>query len=336
MQSFHCLFSIGCLVAPLVAKPFLMAIPEDAAVLPNATATTVSSAPAPGTGSILMYAYMIVGLLMFLSGFCCLLIYLVGNRTILLKKAAKAGERSKKSMTHFRRVPYAIFLVLLAMMYGTYCAVEAAYSTFLLTFIVKHLGWSKDLTADVLAALMGAFTGGRALGIVIVVVLKPSVIILGDLTLMFLFLLVLSIAVNMHSSVVWISSVGLGFAMASVYGIGFTWTESHVGARAKVSTLILVASSVGEMSGPAMVGPLMDRAGFIWFAYSILALMSICLVSMIGLEIIGKEINVNKKRKGRTAADAVKLDPDNHCTADEEKPTQAPQVPQDTDDAASQ
>ncbi|ELU08562.1 hypothetical protein CAPTEDRAFT_83377, partial [Capitella teleta] len=255
MQGFHCLFSVGCLLAPLIAEPFLMEVPQD-----DLSNSTIQSTVFTPMETQVMYAYLISGVLTLLAGVGFTFIFFLETPRIFMAKSKdnkKEEENAPDPLESVNRVLYGIFLTFLAVMYTAYCAAEASFGVYLLTFAVKYVNWTKKKSANLTAALMGAFTAGRALGIPLVIVLRPSVIILVDLISMVSMLAILSAFVNVHDAVLWVCSIGFGFAMASFYGTGFTWTERRIGTRPRVSALILVASAIGEMSGPSMVGPIM-------------------------------------------------------------------------------
>jgi FHS family Na+ dependent glucose MFS transporter 1 len=280
MQCFHCLFSVGCLVAPVIAEPFLMETTNEVTNGTNYTADPTSAPPE----SQIMYAYLIAGVMTFVSGITFGCIFVFVDSKIFLKKKREEKDENRNATDPIDSIPqtlYHIFLSFLAVMYAAYCAVEVTFATYLLTFAVRYLHWSKKAAANVTSALMGAFTAGRGLGIVQVIFLRPSLMIFGDLTAMVVIMAVLCAFVTMHSAVLWACSIGFGFAMATFYGTGFTWTEQQIGTQARVSALILVASSIGEMSGPAMAAPLMGKVGYFSFVVVILTLCAVGLFCMI-------------------------------------------------------
>ena len=323
MQAFHCIFGVGCLVAPLIAQPFLLQASD-----PHLQSTTTTLKPdvasvsnahhsdgdGDGVGvtvweasrelnatmmqegeSQLKYAYLIAGLLMLLSccGMAC--VFLMGDRRLRLRKHQKSESQlsslqERQGIMDKQRIIYLAILSVLALFFLVYVALEAAYCTYMLTFVVKYLGWSKTMGAAVTSALMGAFTGGRALGIILVTVIRPFILLMVDLVVCVIFSVILVVFVDMHVSIFWICSVGLGLGMATVYATGFTWTESYIGVSAKVSALILVASSFGEMIGPAITGPLMEKVSLMSYAYITLSLVVSCLACMIVMELLGRKL----------------------------------------------
>ena len=339
MQALHCIFGVGSLVAPLVSEPFLLkkadqeeerttreppewtsqSVAYSASVMLGGSNASLESSTlyAGEVGeSQVMYAYLISGVLMLLS--CCAMTwtYLMGDKSLILRKKPKLktqqGSPDEKEAIAKHHIVNIAFLVLLAIFFATYVTMDVVYGTFLMTFAVKQLGWSKTNGAAVTSAFMGVFTVGRGLGIVLVNFIRPSILLTADLILCVIFSVILTGFVNMHVSVLWICSVGLGLGMATVYATGFTWTETYTGVSGKVSALILAASAVGEMSGPAMSGPLMEKVGYMSYVYLTLSLSLLCLVTMIALHFMG--FKMRKLTEEESASDIVaEVDAEEHC-----------------------
>ena len=339
MQAFHCLFGVGCLLAPIISEPFLLKKPDDdqmvttikpewisqsanysAAVdLAERNVSMATSEPfvSEAGESQVMYAYLITGVLMLLTGCALVWTYLIGDKSLRLKKKQKSQAQpvspdKEKETVVKQRVVYIAFLVLLALFFVLYVAMEMVFGTFLMTFAVKQLGWSKTKGAAVTTAFMGAFTGGRGLGIILVTLIRPSILLTADLILCVIFSVILTGFVNMHVSVLWICSVGLGLGMATVYATGFTWTETYIGVSGKVSAMILVASAVGEMAGPASTGPLMEKVGYISYVYVMLGTSLACLGTIIALQLLGLKLRNLSGGKLREPAIEVEVDAEDH------------------------
>ncbi|ELU08565.1 hypothetical protein CAPTEDRAFT_211226 [Capitella teleta] len=290
MQGFYCVLSMGSLVAPLIAEPFLQEKPQNALTSGQIGIST----PAEKSETQIVYVYLMTGIYMITAGVGFTCMFLLETPRMLLAKSKdnkKEEENAPDPLESVNRVFYGIFLTFLAVMYTAYCAAEASFGVYLLTFAVKYLNWNQQQAAMVTAALMGAFTAGRALGIPLVIVLRPSVIILVDLISMVSMLAILSAFVNVHDAVLWVCSIGFGFAMASFYGSGFSWVEHRIGVRTRVNAMILVASAVGELVGPSTVGPIMGTVGYNSFVYLILTFVVVALISFIALEVLSIKVN---------------------------------------------
>ncbi|ELU05532.1 hypothetical protein CAPTEDRAFT_209634, partial [Capitella teleta] len=185
-----------------MAEPFLMEVPQDA--LTNSTLPSTLTTPSE---TRVTYAYLIAGIVTMTAGFAFSWMFMLKTPRIFLEKSQIINKNVKDAMPDplesVNKVSYGMFLACLASMFTVHCAVEHGYSVYLLTFAIKHLNWSKKKSADVTAALMGAFAAGRALGIPLVTILRPSVIMLLDLISMVSMLTMLCAYVDECQSVLW-------------------------------------------------------------------------------------------------------------------------------------
>lgn len=282
MQFMHFSFAFGGVLAPLITEPFLTSNPEtdDATNRSEATAQNItlagntSSQVLPLTTQV-HYAYLICGVIIFLTSLP-LIHQWFGERSEKRRQATGEEEKTVKQPlpTHL----FIFVLLVLCIMYFLYCAVEDTFASFLTTFVVKQLFWSKSTGALITSVYWASFASGRFLSIFIIHIIPV-------IQLLFIYSLTLIVAtigffLSAHHNVtegVWVCSVAAGLAMSSFFPTGLLWMERDLlRVTGRVASAILVASSLGSMVDPIILGHLMQEQTPMWFSYILMIEAILC------------------------------------------------------------
>ena len=96
------------------------------------------------TGKI-FYAYLIVGLVMLISVVCLSFGFIMDNRSLKNKKPKNKKVQMNKTRIKQDNIFFKItILSLMSVFYASYLVVEMNYSSFLPTYVVKKLDWTKS------------------------------------------------------------------------------------------------------------------------------------------------------------------------------------------------
>lgn len=151
-------------------------------------------------------------------------------------------------------------VVLVALLLLLYVGAEASFGGWIYTYAVA-LDLSDAATAAYLtSAFWGALTLGRLLAIPLAARFRPHSILLADLAGC---LISVGILLLWPGSTVatWLGSLGLGLAMASIFPTAIALAERQIPITGRVTGWFLVASSVGAMTLPWLIGQLFESAG---------------------------------------------------------------------------
>lgn len=299
LQSIHFAFAIGGAISPFVTGPFLA--PEKnmnttSAVTGNTSianhtnnATTSDSSDFPWTESRLYVPYSIAAFLA-LTATVPLFVLACTSKRPLDVKSVKSVSSVDEDIDEERNIQKlstgmkAFVLIILMVFLGIYCAMEDGFNSFLATFCVSKLKWTKYMASIVTAVFWISYTVARFIGIFLAQIFKPVklMFILTVLVILGFLGFFLSAQFKVYEGI-WISSGVVGLAMSMIFPLVFAWTEESIlPVTGFVASLFLIAASLGSMINPIVLGFLMDYSSPMWLAYimlgeSVINLMVLCL-----------------------------------------------------------
>ncbi|XP_046543216.1 sodium-dependent glucose transporter 1A-like [Haliotis rubra] len=332
MQTTHFAFAFGGVISPLMTQPFLSPLRDEtnATTAPpgvglsgmNITVTSAYNISSNSTlapteekqTTIVFYAYIISAVLTTFFAFPFLISYC---REKSQTKKRTAGEDTSEPQSISRPV-FVFTIAMICVTYMLYCAVEDSFAAYLVTFVVKHLRWSKSRGTELTSAYWASFAGGRFLGIFFVKFITPVKLLficcfsLIASLVAFLFCAQYDITIG-----IWISSVTTGLSMSVFFPTGLTWTEEELlNMSGRVASAILIASSSGTMANPIILGYLMNEHSLMWYAYLLTVESIACLLMFIILLIYARTFL--KKRK-QSAVITIELKANGPSSQVEEK-----------------
>jgi len=110
------------------------------------------------------------------------------------------------------------------------------------------------------SAFWGAFTLGRLAGIPITARLSPRTVLLADLAGCLASAGVL-LAFPRSTAALWLGSIGLGLAMASIFPVTISLAERYLAITGQATGWFMAASGVGSMTLPWLIGQLFEPLG---------------------------------------------------------------------------
>lgn len=192
---------------------------------------------------------------------------------------AEAAGAESRPATHWPLV------ILIAVYFFLYVGMEITYGGWIASYAVA-VGYGNAAAAAVLtSAFWGALTLGRLLSIPIGSRFKPATILWADLILCALFT-VLMLIWHGETWALWVGTIGIGMAMASMFPTMISYAETRMKITGKVTSIFLTGSSIGGMTLPLFTGLLFESAGpqiMLWVVLvaTILTAISYAVVVMV-------------------------------------------------------
>lgn len=159
-----------------------------------------------------------------------------------------------------QRATVRYIIALIALLLALYVGAEAAFGGWIHTYAVA-LDLSDATTAAYLtSAFWGALTVGRLAAIPLAARYRPRSILLADLVGCLVSVGILLLWPGSLAAI-WLGSLGLGFSMASIFPTAITLAERRIPITGQVTGWFLVASSIGAMFVPWLIGQLFEPVG---------------------------------------------------------------------------
>ncbi|KAK3603650.1 hypothetical protein CHS0354_017366 [Potamilus streckersoni] len=320
MQTVHFSFAVGGIISPLITEPFLApkrtemieeplnqkqstsaANISHTDVLPsclNSTNCTFTELEYWGDTKV-QYAYLISTIIGILSAIPFLVSYLQRNSEPQTKEQQDVNEASRRISTQLSNIQKIGLMILLMLLFHLYCAVEDTFASYLMTFSLLHLNWTKLKGSLATAVFWASFGFGRFLGIFIIRLMHPTKMLFLYCTFLIISLASFTVgSVLLFDPVVWLFSSLNGFAMSIIFPTIFSWTEENVmPVSGKIASLFLIAASSGTMLNPLYLGYLMENKSPLWFPYLLLGQSILCLLAFVIVFICTKTCIKRESRK---------------------------------------
>lgn len=217
----HFAYGIGGLLAPLIAKPFA------------------------GRIDAVWWTYGA------LAGFVAL--------TALPLGAVSSPPIQPHTQKHAEAVSLDRTVVLLLLFFFLEVGAEGSLSGWLFTYATLR-GVSTETAFYLNSAFWAAFTLGRLVGIPLAMRFSERRIVVTHLAA-WLVLLALTLSWSNVNAALWLCAIGSGAAMAPVYPAMMAWTQRTLHLSGRIAGWVLVASALGAMGFPWVVGQLFERSG---------------------------------------------------------------------------
>jgi FHS family Na+ dependent glucose MFS transporter 1 len=196
--------------------------------------------------------------------------------------AAVPSPEIRKSTDHgSMRRSNALLVALIAVFFFLHVGAEISYGGWIYSYAVT-MGIAGEIEAAYLtSAFWGSLTLGRLLGIPVSTRLKPYAMILIDLAGTVL-AGVIVLLWGRSLAAVWIGTVLMGLAMASLFPASINFAERNMDITGQITSWFLVGSSVGGMFFPWLIGQFFESTGPSIMIIVILAAFGASLILMGG------------------------------------------------------
>uniref|UniRef100_A0A8D0GDM5 Major facilitator superfamily domain containing 4B n=1 Tax=Sphenodon punctatus TaxID=8508 RepID=A0A8D0GDM5_SPHPU len=253
LQALHFSFALGAFVAPILAKMALGGFisPEDH---PRNLSGLTSSATLLHINFHFnvnfLLSYVVIGtyiLLLSLSFF------------ILYSRSSPARDKMKACLQKYQFAKYHyVLLILLFMFFFCYVGAEVTYGSYIFTYAKTYADMQESKAAGLNSLFWGSFAACRGLAICFANCLYPGTMILLSIigsTVSSLFLALFCT----HPVSLWVGTAVYGASMATIFPSGISWIEQYTTIQGKSASLFVIGAALGEMSIPAVAGPLQGR-----------------------------------------------------------------------------
>jgi FHS family Na+ dependent glucose MFS transporter 1 len=188
----------------------------------------------------------------------------------------------------------ALPIALAAVFLFAYVGAEISFGSWIATY-AADLGLADVRGAALLTSVFWfAFTVGRLLSIPAAVWFTPRQVIPAALAICLVVSALLA-ALPLSSSLLWVSAIALGFAMAPLWPSGYTLSGQVLALTASTSALVLLGDSFGGMVLPSLTGKIMEgfraggpRALAASLPLLVFASLLVCLASFLALSALGR------------------------------------------------
>ncbi|XP_070381811.1 sodium-dependent glucose transporter 1A-like isoform X2 [Dermacentor albipictus] len=291
LQVFHLAFGVGCLVAPLIAEPFLST--GHVGSLLNQTATNLSeyltlndtgySPLEPLTEeSRVYYAFGIASAFHLALVVAMVALYLIddadtkppqeGGATVGCRKESPEDVRFSRTM-----------LALLSAYVCVYVALECTSSQMLTAFAVKsELHLSKSAASRVAAVYFFCFAASRLAAALVTVKLSPFQVLVLSHVVIAVTAAVFLVWGSSNSAVLWACSALTGVGQGPVYAAAVAWTVAYVNMSNKMMSVVIITAGIGALSPPLLVGQFLDHSPNL-FLYVCFVAVLLCVAFFVAM-----------------------------------------------------
>jgi FHS family Na+ dependent glucose MFS transporter 1 len=174
------------------------------------------------------------------------------------------------------RINYGL-VTLLAVFFSLFVGAEVSFGGWISTYTVA-LNLAAETSADYLtSAYWGSLTVARLLSIPLAAHFRPRSILLADL-LAGLASLSLILLWPGSITVLWLGTLGVGFALASIFPTTISLAERHLTVTGRVTSWFIVGGSIGSMFFPWLIGQMFEPVGPPVMIWTISAIILAALV----------------------------------------------------------
>ncbi len=222
MNGLHFFFGVGAFVAPIII------------------------AQAVGLSGDIIWAYWALALL-------------IAPVSLWLLRLPSPPAQVAPSGEHAAGRVNVLLVVLMVLLLILYVGGELAFGGWIFTYAVARNLTTATLAAYLTSAFWGALTVGRLVSIPLAARVRPRFILLADLLGCLVSVGIILLWPNSLTAV-WLGTVALGLAMASVFPTVITLAERRMTLSAQVMSWFFVGASLGSFL-PWLIGQLFEKVG---------------------------------------------------------------------------
>ncbi|HOG48830.1 MAG TPA: MFS transporter [Anaerolineae bacterium] len=154
----------------------------------------------------------------------------------------------------------ALLVVLVAAFFFLYVGAEVGFGGWIYTYALAMGVSDPTIAAYLVSAFWGSFTVGRLAGIPLSARFSPRAILAADLAGCIASVAIL-LAFPHAMAALWLGTLGVGAAMASIYAVTLSLAERHLAFTGRVAGWFFVGAGGGGMVLPWLIGRLFGTLG---------------------------------------------------------------------------
>ncbi|XP_077549784.1 sodium-dependent glucose transporter 1B-like [Haemaphysalis longicornis] len=304
LQVFHLAFALGCLVAPLIAEPFMSSTtsshnPELIAEATGATHAALHSSlfnethgyplgfpndtlESTQSATRIHYSFVIASAFHFLLFASMVALYWMDRSDFKPDVNERPGDGSLPSKETAEYVRFSrTLLALLCIYICVYVALEVTYAQMITSFAVKcALHFSKSSASRVAAVYFFCFAACRVVASLITVRVTSFQMMVAAHVVLALTAILLVGWGSTHDVVLWVGSALMGISQGPNYAAVVAWTVSYIHMSNKMMSLVIITAGIGSMSPSLLVGQFLDSCPDI-FLYVCFATVFLSIVLFV-------------------------------------------------------
>ena len=196
---------------------------------------------------------------------------------------------AKKRVSASARTTNRILIILIAVLWFLYIGTEVTFGGWIYSYAVTLKVGDATQAAYLTSAFWGALTLGRLLAVPLAARVRSEALLLADFGIALVSSVVLALF-GTQSVVLWVGTIGLGLALASVIPTTLSFAENRMVVSGRVTGWLFAGGSAGGMTVPWLVGRFFDSAGPRSMMYTVVVDLSLALILMIGLLVYSRRI----------------------------------------------
>ena len=318
MQAVHFGFSFGAIISPLVSSPFLAqrinqktmlnsssvnsTIAHENTTLPNTTIANSSPFPTlfdnittplpPIYGQTRIHTTYLVSSIISLTTACLfgILFFCLGSVYVKMDKREVPDQSSKNHTYPLSTNLKIVFSVCVTVMLMLYVITERHFYSYLMTFVIYSLNWSKTKGSSATSTFWISFAAGRLAAIFIVKRFTQTCILVTYMILVIIGAVGFSVSViSQIEEFIWISIVIFGIGMSPIFASIFSWfSENVLRITGKITGVLYICSAIGTMLLPLLTGFLMSNVSYNWYIYLLIILVVLLLIIFVSVDTVYK------------------------------------------------
>lgn len=337
MHIIHLGYGVGGFIAPLIANPFLADTittgPNTSLTTSNASELLASSTTMPTTTvtevispSRIQYTYVTIGVIT-MAVACILYFYQFRTsrhhkrHTNQLKIGGKDLTTSRRWLDMINPASCAdgnfcfgsLILFCLFLKYFVYTAGDRGFSTFIRSYSIDHLEFSKDDASYLNTIYWIFYAVGRFVAFILTRWVSVTYIMPIESVCMVGVAIGLSTFGTYSQTALWILTGMTGFFLGPMFPSGMAWGGLHIEMTGTAQTWILLGSSFGGLAFLKTGGYVYDNLGAESFVYMFLIVVATLLVIDVILLLLSVSRTQSKKQSYKVESKEKSTSPAKHA-----------------------
>ena len=241
----------------------------------------------------MLKAYVIIGILVFLTGIAYLIAAFVTWRYWKInshnshEKANSKDDRkspwengqvevsatkvTNKEKSRYCQVSFGhVFGMLLCLYTFAYCLIEQTISMFSVTFAVEYSEWTKSSAVFLLSIFFVVSTISRGVCALLAKWMQPKYILFIFITITVCSSVALALSSRTNPSMLWVCICGFAVGNSPLFPVGVTYCNQYMVAGAALMGFLQLACTTAAIVSPFTLGRLYDSIGPVSFIYILL------------------------------------------------------------------
>ncbi|XP_060084964.1 sodium-dependent glucose transporter 1-like isoform X2 [Ylistrum balloti] len=181
-------------------------------------------------------------------------------------------------------------------------AIDFSFSTYLSSFCVEFLHWSKSMGSVITSLLFIMVVVGGTLSMLFTKCINSIVYIGVQVTMLLTALLLFLLSALFHLTAgIWLSAPLFGFAKSAIFPLVIAWTnQTFIRVSGRISSVFFVGAMGSCSVNLFMLASIMESMGKIWFCY-VLTIESIVLIIFFIIAVILSQYVKHRRRQPVTS-----------------------------------